>query len=324
MRRNGRLFIILGVGLATLAVALAVMMFYGANQSKAVEKAPEPVKIVVAAQDVPPHTVLRDDMLTEQVVDKDLLKGGEAPSKSVVLGMAPKSGLVKGQRVMTSDLEVPGLTNDIDKGKRAVAVPLSQLNGMAGMVREGDYVDVIFSVKVNLLYVLPTRPLELDTSTAGDKTVNATLPASAPTDPAPYAYPGDPGSRFKMQNADGKGDPVAKVVIQDSKVLRVSSQPPANQQGQQGQQQAQQQSANNQQGQANAATPSDMIVLEMTDQQAEVMKFIQDNGGSFTFALRAKDDHEVANTAGITYDLLVTNFQLPAPKSVRLPGDKQP
>jgi Flp pilus assembly protein CpaB len=165
--------------------------------------------------------------------------------------------------------------------------------------------------------------LELDTSTAGDKSVNATLPASAPTDPAPYAYPGDPGSRFKMENADGKGDPVAKVVIQDSKVLRVSSQPPANQQGQQGQQQAQQQNASNQQGQANA-TPTDMIVLEMTDQQAEVMKFIQDNGGSFTFALRAKDDHTVANTSGITYDLLVTSFQLPAPKSVRLPGDKQP
>lgn len=322
MRRNGRLFIILGVGLATLAVALAVMMFNGVKQGQAVEKAPEPVKIVVAAADVPPHTVLRDDMLTEQVVDKDLLKGGEAPSKSAVLGMAPKSGLVKGQRVMTSDLEVPGLTNDIDKGKRAVAVPLSQLNGMAGMVREGDYVDVVFSVKVNLLYVLPTRPLELDTSTAGDKDLKGTLPASAPTDPAPYAYPGDPGSRFKMQSADGKGDPVAKVVIQDSKVLRVSNQPPPSEQGQQAQPNA---SGNNgQQGQANGQTPADMIVLEMTDEQAEVMKFIVDNGGSFTFALRAKDDHEVANTAGITYDLLVTNYQLPAPKSVRLPGDKQP
>lgn len=324
MRRNGRLFIILGVGLATLAVALAVMMFNGVKQGQAVEKAPAPVKIVVAAADVPPHTVLRDDMLTEQVVDKDLLKGGEAPSKSAVLGMAPKSGLVKGQRVMTSDLEVPGLTNDIDKGKRAVAVPLSLLNGMAGMVREGDYVDVIFSVKVNLLYVLPSRPMELDTSTAGDKDFKATLPASAPGDAAPYVYPGDPGSRFKMQNADGKGDPLAKVVIQDSKVLRVASQPPPSQQGQQGQQNTANNNANSQQAQANGQTPTDMIVLEMTDAQAEVMKFIVDNGGSFTFALRAKDDHEVANTAGITYDLLVTNYQLPAPKSVRLPGDKQP
>lgn len=324
MRRNGRLFIILGVGLATLAVALAVMMFNGVKQGQAVEKAPAPVKIVVAAADVPPHTVLRDDMLTEQVVDKDLLKGGEAPSKSAVLGMAPKSGLVKGQRVMTSDLEVPGLTNDIDKGKRAVAVPLSLLNGMAGMVREGDYVDVIFSVKVNLLYVLPSRPMELDTSTAGDKDFKSTLPASAPGDPAPYAYPGDPGSRFKMQNADGKGDPLAKVVIQDSKVLRVASQPPPSQQGQQGQQNTANNNSNGQQANANGQTPTDMIVLEMTDAQAEVMKFIVDNGGSFTFALRAKDDHEVANTAGITYDLLVTNYQLPAPKSVRLPGDKQP
>jgi hypothetical protein len=29
-------------------------------------------------------------------------------------------------------------------------------------------------------------------------------------------------------------------------------------------------------------------------------------------------------SAGITFDVLVTNYQLPTPKSVRLPGEKQP
>jgi hypothetical protein len=55
-----------------------------------------------------------------------------------------------------------------------------------------------------------------------------------------------------------------------------------------------------------------------------VMKFILDNGASFTFAVRGKDDHETATSSGITYDLLVTTYQLPLPKSVRLPGEKQP
>jgi Flp pilus assembly protein CpaB len=76
--------------------------------------------------------------------------------------------------------------------------------------------------------------------------------------------------------------------------------------------------------QQKAAATADMLVLELSDDQAEVMKFVLDNGATFSFAVRGKDDHEIANSSGITYDLLITNYQLPLPKSVRLPGEKQP
>jgi Flp pilus assembly protein CpaB len=85
---------------------------------------------------------------------------------------------------------------------------------------------------------------------------------------------------------------------------------------QQGQQQQQQQQA--------ATTQADLLVLELSDDQAEVMKFILDNGASYTFAVRGKDDHEPANSKGITFDVLVTNYQLPMPKSVHLPSETQP
>jgi pilus assembly protein CpaB len=255
------------------------------------------------------------------MTDKDLVKGGEALSKSEVLGKAPKSGLVKGQKLIQSDLEVPSLTNDIEKGKRGLAVPVDRLSGLSGMLREGDHIDVIFSIKVNLLYVLPSRPVEVETGTAGDRG-QVTLPAQAPGDPSAYAYPGEAGSRFKVQGPDGKGDPTAKVVIQDVRVLRAGAAAAAQAQAQPGAQPTPAPAA--QQGQAQAQAQPDMVVLELTDEQAEVMKFILDNGGSYTFVLRAKDDHDKANTNGITWDLMVTNYQLPVPKSVRLPGEKQP
>jgi pilus assembly protein CpaB len=307
MRKNGRLFIILGVGLACLAVALAFLMFQNAGQSKAVEKPPTTVKVVTVAKDVPAHQVLRDTDLAEETVDKDLLTGGEVFSKSEVIGQAAKVGMVKGQRVNKGNLEVSGLTNDITPGKRAVTIPVDRLNLAGGLLRDSDYIDLIFSVKVSLSYVLPTRPVEIDTSTAVDSDVSVTLPVSAPGDPSAYVYPGEPGSRFKIQNQDKKGDPLSKVVLQDIKVLRVVNAPPPDQNQQQ-----------------KTAPASDLLVLELTDEQAEVMKFILDNGASFTFAVRGKDDHEIANSSGITYDLLVTNYQLPTPKSVRLPGEKQP
>lgn len=316
MRGNGRLFIILGVGLAALAVLLAVLMFRGADSGKAIQTAAQPVKIVVAAQDIPAYTVLKDQLLVEQTVNRDQLKGTELTSKSQALGKVSKVALVKSQRLTASDLSDSGLANDIVKGKRAVAVPVDRLNALGGLVRAGDYIDVIFSVKVTLLYVLPTRPLELDTTTAADRQ-SAQLPAQAPADPSAYVYPGEPGSRFKVQDATGKGDPLAKVVVQDAKVLRVnvaSTTPPV----------AGQPAPTPTASSAANAKTTDFVILELTDEQAELVKFILDNGASYTFALRATGDHEIANTTGITFDLLVTNYQLPAPKSVRLPGEKQP
>lgn len=311
MRKNGRLFIILGVGLACLAVALAFLMFQNAGQSQAVEKAPVTVKVVTVIKDVAAHQQLRETDLGEETVDKDLLTGGEILVRSEALGLAPKVGLVKGQRVKKGELEVPGLTNDIAVGKRAVTVPVDKLNLAGGLLRDSDHIDLIFSTKVNLSYILPTRPIEIDTATAADAEVKAVLPASQPGEPAAYVYPGEPGSRFKIKGQDGKGDPVSKVLLQDIKVLRVVAAPTQ----QQGQQQQQQQQADAQ---------SDMLVLELTNEQAEVVKFILDNGASYTFAVRGQDDHEPVQSNGITFDVLVTNYQLPTPKSVRLPGEKQP
>src|SRR5262249_54273460 len=204
MRKNGRLFIILGVGLACLAVALAFLMFQNAGQSKAVEKAPTTVKVITVAKDVGAHQILRDTDLAEETVDKDLLTGGEVFSKSEVLGQAAKVGMVKGQRVNKANLEVPGLTNDIAPGKRAVTIPVDRLNSAGGLMRDSDHIDLVFSVKVNLSYVLPTRPIEIDTSTAGDAGDKVTLPVSAPGDPSAYVFPGEPGSRFKIEGAGQK------------------------------------------------------------------------------------------------------------------------
>lgn len=325
MRKNGRLLIVLGVGLACLAVALAFLMFTNANRSQAVEKAAPPVRVVVAAKDVPAHQILRAEDLVDEQVDKDLLKGGEVLVKSEVIGKASKGGLVKGQRLMTADLEISGLTNDIEKGKRAFAIPVDRLNTVGGLVREGDYIDVIFSVKVNLLYVLPSLPLEMDTATAGEREFKNVLPNTPPSEAAPYPYPGDPGSRFKMRGVDGKADPLAKVILQDIKVLRVSTAPPPPAQGQQQQQQ---------QPAANTAATSDIMVLELTNEQAELVKFIMDNGGTagangapgavaYTFIVRGKDDHEKVTTSGITFDLLVEKHDLPTPGSVTLPTEEK-
>jgi pilus assembly protein CpaB len=202
MRKNGRLFIVLGVGLACLAVALAFLMFQNAGNSSAVEKAPVQVKIIVAARPVAPHQVLTEADLAEETIDKDLLEPGDyIYSRGEAIGLAPKNGLVKLQRLKKNELEVSGLTNVIAPGKRAVTLSVDKLQTAGGLLRESDHIDLIFSTKVNLTYILPTRPLEIETATGGDtgESQAVTLPAQYPGDPSAYVFPGEPGSRFKIQ-----------------------------------------------------------------------------------------------------------------------------
>ena len=42
--------------------------------------------------------------------------------------------------------------------------------------------------------------------------------------------------------------------------------------------------------------------------------------GSYHVMLRGGDDEEVVATAGLNMEMLVTEYDLPVPKTVRLPG----
>ncbi len=74
------------------------------------------------------------------------------------------------------------------------------------------------------------------------------------------------------------------------------------------------------------------LILEVTPQQAEVISFIQNNpddqytNHDIEVIVRAKDDHEVANTSGITFQVLITDdtWSLPWPQPITAPEQSEP
>jgi Flp pilus assembly protein CpaB len=120
-------------------------------------------------------------------------------------------------------------------------------------------------------------------------------------DPAPYPYPGEPGSRFVITDANS-GNPIAKVVLQNIRVLRVIT--PSTIAGGTGNQ-------NNQ--------DDNFLVLEVTPEQAELVHMMT-NVGTYHVMLRGGEDEEVVATRGVNLELLVTQYNIPVPKTVRLPG----
>ncbi len=328
MRRGGRLFILLGVGLALVAVLLAVMSFSPSNKSKkpTVVAQTQTVTVLQATKDIPANTVLRQEDIKAVQVEKTAASTGAAESPSQVLGLATNGDVVKGQQILMANLVTPGLTNLLTDGQRAAALPIDRVSALGGLIRPDDYVDIVYSARVTLTGVLPTNVVEVK---QGDPTYtfdpkSLTVPPADQAAPKNYPYPGEPGSRFLVSDGQG-GSPVTKIILQNIRVLRVI---------------AGNQSVNDTSAPTPTPTPApgstpapkttaaqlpnaDMLVLEVDPQQAELIKFLEDNQGNYQVVLRAPDDHKTVSTTGVTYDQLMSTYGLPAPKSVRLPGGGQ-
>ncbi|MCC6628728.1 MAG: Flp pilus assembly protein CpaB [Chloroflexi bacterium] len=312
MKRSGRVFIIAGVALALVAGGLLFVFLNQMTQQAAVRTTPTPVPdvdVLALTRDLPAGTVITGDMLRRMPrKGNDPAIADAVRDPSEVLGRMVVTDVKADQLVKRLDLQA--LPFVLAKGKRAMALSVDDISSVAGLVREGDYVDVVISGKVKLVAPTPA---------AG----NRTAPAAKP-----QAKPGG-----EEEEGDATVLPVGdqtsvKAVLQRVQVLKIVS-PPAQQtpaQQQAAQQQAQQQqqaaasgtptpAANSQPPQGRITNAKAILVLAVSDQEAELLRFANDTGG-LQLLLRGRDDIESEQTKGMTLDILIRDYGLPVPRLV--------
>jgi Flp pilus assembly protein CpaB len=190
-----------------------------------------------------------------------------------------------GQRVTAANADI---VRSLEKGLRAIAVQVDQTTGVANLVQPGDRVDVILSVsdqeqRFPQVFEKP-RPEanEIEVGKVPDEMYNGTT---------------------------------VKVVVQNAQVLGTLLPPPETEDGQQ----APADENANQTG-ATALTGQKMIViLAVTAQQAEIVRFTQLDG-NLALALRAPDDKATAPdaTSGITLAKLMADHGVLKPELMRI------
>lgn len=327
MRRSGRLFIVLGVGLALVAVVLiaVVLMSDGDNGDDETadttdDAEPQEITVIIAAREVPAHTVLTEEDLTEEVVESTSVPDDVLRNTVEAVGYAYSRDLDEGQALQESLREQPGLANRIEAGQRAVTLNVTEDNLVAGQLRDDDHVDIIFTARIDLLRVNPTYPVELpdelmlDEIEEGEFTVEiegedtqvespgVVLPDYGTEGEFPtYPYPGEPGSRFWISDME-EGDPVGKLMLQNIPVLRVVTP-----------------------GVDEAAGAGDTefsyVILSLTPGDAELVEYLE-AVGDFQLLLRGPDDEDVVETSGVTLNGLMEDWGLEVPRTVRLPEEE--
>ena len=294
MRRGGsRTLLLLG---AVVAVAVFLILYVvlssGSRGSNGPVATPTPVmvQVVSAVSDLPAYTVLTSDTLTLKQVDETTVLTTTARTVEEVTGLMTLRPYQAGDIISKADdaLREPGVSRVLPKGLKAFGLALQEMNTFNQGITEGDTIDIIWSRQYDV---------------------------------TGYTQPPNGGAPEKVERQLS----TTKTLLQSVQVLRVVSllATAQNTSGQvvnpsggttDQQQQAQQRAQAAVQAEYAAdAPPTMLLILAVTDQQAEVIKFAREQG-TIDIALRAAGDIDPERTSGITDRILVDDYKVVMPE----------
>jgi len=156
-----KLILIIGVVLGVIAVFLIKVYldqqrsYISALEKKKVQKMQDNlVPILVAKKDIPKDSPIEADALEVQNTPKEFMQPQAVTSLNRISGMTTVAPIAKGEQVTLSKLVWPTKTSSsggasgtlamvTPVGKRAITISVDNIASLAGMIKAGDYVDVI-------------------------------------------------------------------------------------------------------------------------------------------------------------------------------------
>jgi len=293
VKRSNRLVILVGVLLAVLAFVAIVILLNQREEAVVPEEVTETV--LVATQDIAIGDPVTPNLVEAQEVPPDAVQGTALGDTSAVAGEPAIFAIPEGSQVNGEAIGRGGTSPTIcikcllQPGEKAIAFQVDRATGLDFLVTQGDTIDIVVSQLINVL----------------QETADSAANSDENAPPRFEAIPGLEAARS------------VKAILQDKRVLYVSATRAI----------APEPVDTNNDGvvdeldeqPAAAAIDSVIIVFAGTAQDAEVIKFAQNDFneiGSITAIVRHADDDAVEETIGITIDQLVSEFGLRIPNIV--------
>lgn len=324
---RGRTFILLAIVLLLGAVAVLVLLPpQQAPQPSQVQPTAVPeiptTQIVVAAQDIPRGTIIGDDAISLAKWPDDSLPPSDILilKPEDVLGKRARTDILRGQPVLQSmvtvDLQqLTSIGNEaslfVPPEKRAVAFPIDQMSSVGYAIGAGDRVDMLVSfsvLDVNQEGQYPIVPFNREL-------VDELIAAGIPPESAAAQVLAD------IKNASVKPRLLSQLTLQNIEVLHVGEWPaeglykrPTPTLS------PEQQVAQPPPAAGGTPTPTpprpDMLILLVDPQQALILEWLKESGVIIRLALRGATDSAPVSTDTVSYEYILTNFNITIPPKV--------
>ena len=300
MRRSSRVILLLGIFLAVGAFILIV--FLGGGGRQAATPTPAVARIVVAAVDIPQGTTITESMVTTDEVALTAAPGDSFALTAQVVGRTARQSVASGAYVPQAAIQGPtaaalDVAKELMPGERAMAIQVDELTGVGTLIQPGDRVDVVLAF---------------------------TSDQEIPVNPFPPQGGQFPVCFEDVLCKDGNivwNSGSVKVILQNLRVVGTLY------------------TAGPTQARGGEATPSpapgtsltgrtELVIVAVTAQQAEVLRFGQLLSAPMTMLLRAPADAQATPdiTTGIVLKILVDEYGVlpPLPIGVPLPDEFTP
>jgi pilus assembly protein CpaB len=286
LRRSSRIVLLIGVFLAVVAFVGIVVLSRPAPTPTPNPSA-QTTPTVFAAIDIPLGTKITSAMVRQQETRNAERGAGAFNSTSLVIGKVIRRSVVKDAQLTAADFESTGtLTDTVETpaGMRAMAIQVDQLTGVGTIIKTGDYVDLVLSLRDE-------------------------------------GFPGflitDNGQVSRLEQDDYLNSTTVKFLVQGAQVIgTLLPPPPTDAQGRP-------LPASNTVALTNR---QQMVILALTPQQAEAVRFAQLDG-SIALVLRSPADFigpdgqpvvpPITPTTGIVLRTLVDQYGVLLPEVVR-------
>jgi len=108
--------------------------------------------VVVAKQDIPAGATIKESMLAEATLNRNMVQPRSAVSIDRVVDKVAIAPISKGEQVLLNKITISGevgsLAMKVPSGKRAVTVSVDNISSVGGMLRPGDHVDIVGMVPI--------------------------------------------------------------------------------------------------------------------------------------------------------------------------------
>lgn len=149
-----RIVLIIGVVLALTALFLVKTYVEQQRETvlqeartRAVREQASQTAVLVAKKDILKGAAIEADSLDEKVVPNQYIQPQAVTSFDRIAGMVAVASIARGEQITLTKLSYPrergGLAEVTPVGKRAVTISVDNISSLAGMIKAGDYVDVL-------------------------------------------------------------------------------------------------------------------------------------------------------------------------------------
>jgi len=139
----------LSISIACAFLALVVSYAYLSLKEREVSGGSESQAVLVAVTDIKPYTLMEPGLARYKKIPATYVQPGAVFDIRGLDGRVNTSIIRKGEQILENKLVVAGsesgLSFKIPDGKRAVSIEVSGANGVGGLVKPDDHVDILIT-----------------------------------------------------------------------------------------------------------------------------------------------------------------------------------